>query len=206
MKKYILSLVLFLSALNAQAHHVDVSSTMLVEQENNSWVLQIKTALTAFEQEIKAKNLETPYKTAEEFQALVIQHVKDNLHIYFNEEDTVTLKNGRIKLGHESNIVFEVVGVPETFNSVYVKNSSFKNIHRNQSALIILKKGFTKKQFILNDKNEHAMHLKVADNQLLPFEKQVVTAEINNTNRTYTYSIGAILLFGLFTFLWTKRN
>lgn len=204
MKKYILSLVIFLSAWNVQAHHVDVSSTMLVEQSDNSWVLQIRTALTALDYEIKAKELETPYKTAEEFQALVLQHVKDNLQIYFNEEDEVELKNGRVKLGHESSIVFEVEGVPTIINSVYVKNSSFKNIHRNQSALIVLKQGFKKNQFTLNEKNEHAMRLKVADKQFEPFETIVMTSEITN-NHNYTYAGIVFLLLGLVGFLWTKR-
>lgn len=207
MTKWFLSLVVLFSVWNVQAHNPDVSSTMLVERADNKWVLQIRTALTAFDYIIKAKDLETPYKTAEEFQALILEHVKDNLQIYFNEQDTVILKNGRVKLGHESSVVFEVVGVPTTVNSVYVKNSSFKDIHRNQSALIILKKGFKKKQFILNKKNDHNMHLKVADSQFTPFEGAVLTGEVNSSSSTnYTYAGIAFLLFTGLIFLWTKRT
>jgi len=208
MKKYILSLLVCLSAWNVQAHQTEVSSTMLVEQEDNKWFLNIRAALTAFEYEVKAMNLETPYKSAEEFQALVLQHIQDNLDIYFNEGDKITLKNGKVKLGHETNVFFEVEGVPATINSVYVKNSSFKDIHSNQSALIILKKGFTKKQFILNNKNDHTMNLKVADTQFIPFEGQVVTAELSPSSSYTSYAYGGIafLLFCVLAFFWTKRN
>ncbi|MCF8244262.1 MAG: hypothetical protein K9J37_05610 [Saprospiraceae bacterium] len=47
-----------------------------------------------------------------------------------------------MQLGHETSVVFELAGVPENFSEISVKNSSFKDISRNQSALIVLKKGF----------------------------------------------------------------
>jgi len=208
MKKYLLSLVVFLSVWNVQAHQTEISSTMLVEQAPNNWVLQIRTALTGLDYEIKAKKLAKPYESVEEFQALVLQHVKDNMHIYFNEKDTVSLRNGKVKLGHESSVVFQVVGVPSTINSVYVKNTTFKNIHRNQSALILIKKGFKKRQFTLNNKNDHAMHLKVADAQFIPFEAAMMTAEIPPTSSytTYVYAGIAFLLLAGLAFLWTKRT
>jgi len=38
----------FISALWFAPHSPDVSSTMLVEQKDGTWVLQIRSALTAF--------------------------------------------------------------------------------------------------------------------------------------------------------------
>lgn len=106
MKKYFLSLALFLYAWSVQAHQTEISSTMLVEQDNNTWVLQIRSALTAFDQAIQANYPE--YESAEEFQALVLDHIKKNLQITFNEKDEVTLQNGMVKLGHESSVVFDI--------------------------------------------------------------------------------------------------
>ncbi len=204
MKKWFLSLALFLSAWSVQAHQTEISSTMLVQQDNNTWVLQIRSALTAFDQTIQANY--PKYESAEEFQALVLEHIKKNLEITFNEKDKVTLQNGMVKLGHESSVVFEVTGVPEHIESVFVKNSSFKSINRNQSALILLKKGFKKKQFSLNKKNDYSLHLKAANNEFTPMDSSIANAEMATTNYTY---VGALLgLLGLIVicFLWRRRN
>jgi len=64
-------------------------------------------------------------------------------------------------LGHETNVLFTVLGIPDDFSSVKIKNSSFKNIYNSQSALMIFKEGFSKQQFILNGKNEYTVALNV---------------------------------------------
>lgn len=207
MKRWFLSLALFLCAWSAQAHQTEISSTMLVEQGNNTWVLQIRSALAAFDQTIQANY--PKYKSAEEFQALVLQHLKDNLQITFNGADNVTLQNGAVKLGHETSVVFEVLGVPENIESVYVKNSSFKSINRNQSALILLKKGFKKKQFTLSMQNDYGVHLKADNAQFTLVDPTDMPANLpTNHSHTYTYGGLAFVLIGLltFVFLWRRRN
>jgi len=205
MKKLFLSLAIFLTTWNVQAHQTEISSTMLVEQDNNIWMLQIRSALTAFDQTIKANY--PKYESAEAFQALVLQHLKDNLQIKFNDQVEVTLQNGAVKLGHETSVVFEVVGVPENIESVFVKNSSFKSINRSQGALLIFKKGFDRKQFTLNKKNDYGLELKAADKQFIPVNPMVVTSQIASN---YTY-IGVVFgLIGLamltLAFLWSIRK
>lgn len=205
MTKWFLSFVICFSALTLQAHQPDISSTLLVEQADNKWVLQIRTALTALDYEIKAKYPTKPYESAEEFQALVLQHVRENLQIIFNNQDKVALQNGLVKLGHESSITFEVVGVPKTQDAIFVKNSSFKTIRRNQSALILMKKGMEKNQFILNEQNQHSVSLRVKGNQFISAKTtEVLPSKINST---YTYG-GILLLFvGIFGFmLWSRFN
>ena len=209
MKKYCFGLLLILVTWNVQAHQPDLSSTMLVEQGNNTWVLQIRSALSAFDQTIQANY--PKYESAEEFQALVLQHIQDNLQITFNDQVDATLQNGAIKLGHETSVVFEVIGVPENIESVYVKNSSFKSINRNQSALILLKKGFKKKQFTLSKKNDYALHLKVANAEFTPVDPTVMPSTLS-TNHTHIYTgIGLSLIAMLISVfiivsLWKRRN
>ncbi len=160
MYKKILFIGLLFITLAAKAHQADVSTTMLVERENNTWVLQISASLTAFQQEIRTHFSETPYKTPEEFQQMVLYHIQNNLHISFNGKD-ISFGKGVVKLGHETKVVFEVFGIPSEINSVLVKNSAFKDIHRNQSALVLFKEGFNKKHFVLNNDNNHTLELKV---------------------------------------------
>ena len=52
MKKYLFIWLLIIFAGNIYAHQPDVSTTLLSQQPNNQWVLQVKAALTAFKHEI----------------------------------------------------------------------------------------------------------------------------------------------------------
>lgn len=158
LNKLIVLVFLFIS-ISASAHQPEGSSTMLVEKENNTWILQISASLTAFQQEINTHFSETPYKTPEEFRQMVIEHIKNNLDITFNENQGITLSAGTVKLGHETQVVFEVFGVPSEIKSIVFKNSVFKDIYNNQSALMVFKEGFNKQRFVLNNKNNHTLKL-----------------------------------------------
>jgi hypothetical protein len=158
LNKLIVLVFLFIS-ISASAHQPEGSSTMLVEKENNTWILQISASLTAFQQEINTHFSETPYKTPEEFRQMVIEHIKNNLDITFNENQGITLSAGTVKLGHETQVVFEVYGVPSEIKSIVFKNSVFKDIYNNQSALMVFKEGFNKQRFVLNNKNNHSLKL-----------------------------------------------
>ncbi len=170
MFKTIFFLFFVLTSITAKAHQPDVSTTMLVEKENNVWILQISASLTAFQQEIRTHYAETPYKTPDEFRQMVLEHIKKNLTIRFNKEQEITLSAGIVKLGHETKVVFEVFGVPSNIKSVYVKNTAFKEIYKNQSALVLLKDGFEKEHFILNEANDHTLSLQVDNDEFLVME------------------------------------
>jgi len=52
-KRFLITLGLLLISWGAKAHQADLSSTLLVEQGENAWILQIRASLTAFEYEIE---------------------------------------------------------------------------------------------------------------------------------------------------------
>jgi hypothetical protein len=159
---------LFFLFTNA-VHQPELSSTMLVEREDGVWVLQVRAALTAFENEVHNHYGKDSYATPEEFNTLVIRHLMENISITVDGKEAVSLQKGKVKLGHETTAAFEVDGIPKKIKKISVSNSSFKDIHDNQGTLIILKKGFKKQRFLLNNKNEHIVQLKVSKNQ---FEQQ----------------------------------
>ncbi|WP_055444801.1 DUF6702 family protein [Lacinutrix himadriensis] len=202
MKKIIILALFLFTSVVMKAHQPNVSTTMLVEKENNTWILQISASLSAFQQEIKTHYAETPYKTPEEFQKMVIEYLKNNLEINFNQNQEITLGKGYVKLGHETKVVFEVFGVPSEINAVFVKNSAFKDIHKNQSALVLLKEGFNKEHFVLNDKNNHALNLLVDKNKFL--------VKTKNQASFFSYNILFILLgitvAGLLTKIIMKKS
>lgn len=158
-------------SLGMKGHQADISTTMLVEKENGTWVLQISSSLTAFQHEIRTHFAETPYETPEEFQQMVIEHIKNNLHLSFNDSQNITLSNGVVRLGHETKVVFQVFGIPSNIESAWVQNTIFKDIHRSQSAVVLLKEGFNKEQFVLNDTNNHTLELQVNGNEFVEIEE-----------------------------------
>ncbi|WP_405414660.1 hypothetical protein [Maribacter sp. Asnod1-A12] len=172
MKKYILIYITGLFSLLGYAHSPDASTTMLVEKENNTWVLQISSSLTAFQQEIRTHFAETPYKTPEEFQQMVLEHIKNNLELTYNDGSKITLGQGMVKLGHETKVVFEVFGISSDLEDIHVKNTAFKDIGNSQSALFVFKDGFSKDQFILNNDNNHTLELKVNGNKFIEAGEQ----------------------------------
>ncbi len=185
-----------------QAHQPDLSSTMLIEREDNTWILQVRAAMTAFEYEVAVQFPERTFEDVDEFKEMLIEHVKANISVRFNEEPEMVLESAFVKLGHESNVLFELKGVPANFNSLFVQNSSFKDISRNQSGLVVFKEGFAKKQFVLNNENGHSAELKVKENSFV-LKSEKATGIIQSSERSLLVisivSIGMLVLFWLKT-------
>lgn len=198
MKKIALVIIFLTTSLLMQAHQPDISTTMLVQQENDTWVLQITGSLTAFQQEVRSHFAETPYKTPEEFKEMVITHIKNNISIKVNNrESLLILEHGFVKLGHETKVVFQVMGIPDSLTSINVTNTAFRDINRSQSALVLLKKGFSKEHFVLNKSNDFALNLNVEDHK---FVKQTD----NQANFLSTKILLALVVLGLVVFIYQK--
>ncbi len=167
MKKYILLFVIALTTLTSFAHSTETSSIVLAEKENNVWVLQLSASLTAFQQEINTHFSETPYETPEQFQEMVLQHIKKNLLMHFNGDIQIVLKKGVVHLGHETKVIFEVTGIPEDLRTVEVTNTTFSDIHKSKSLMVLLKEGIKNNKFILDESNSYSTSLTIADGALV---------------------------------------
>lgn len=196
MYRRILFIGLLFMAMTVKAHQADVSTTMLVEKENHSWILQISASLTAFQYEIRTHFAETPYETPEEFQQMVLEHIKNNLQISFNGVGDISLNNGVVILGHDTKVVFEVFGIPSEINSVLVKNSAFKDIHKNQSALFLFKEGFGKEQFVLNKANDHTLALEASGNKFVETGRNEASLVSSNIG-VILLGVSAIVVLGV---------
>lgn len=163
--KWTIFIFFLFSSFMAKAHQPDLSSTFLVEQEKGEWIVHIRSALTAFEYEVNTNFGIDSYKTPKEFKELVIEHIKENVKIQF-EDDEVDLTSPMVQLGHETNIVFKIVNRPWKHGKLHIQNRAFQNINKNQSALIVQKKGLTQNQFFLNQRNNHQVSLEVKDSQI----------------------------------------
>jgi len=191
MKKLILLLIIGLISVTGFAHQPDISTTVLVEKENNKWILQIDASLTAFQQEVKTHFADTPYQTPEEFREMTLQHIRNNFEIVFNHSKCLTLTKGFVQLGHETKVVFEVTGIPSEINSIEVVNTIFKDIYRSQSVLVILKEDFNKKKFVVNRANNYQLTLKADKNDFTEIKQQ--KASLIST-KTFFIILGVFLL------------
>lgn len=159
MKKPSLLLSLLLLFRIAFAHDPDLSSTMIIEHAPKQWALQIKADMTSFEFEIENSFGKEAYPSPEEFPALVLKHVQENVSLRWNEQ-AITLQNGEVILGHETAVIFNLINVPEELGLISITNKTFKNIHNNQSAVELVKKGLPPKKFLLTAANQHSIDLK----------------------------------------------
>jgi hypothetical protein len=170
--KYLIMVFTVLMSLNMEAHQPDVSTVILSEDEHGKLILQMNGALTAFEGEIDYIYSKNAYKTPEEFKNLVIEHFKKNFLLIINEKDTLVLANPMVILGHETKLVVELLGMSNKVASIYLKNTVFKDIPQNQSAVIMLKSGLPKEQYILNAENNQTLHLVRNEGKWTNFKKK----------------------------------
>ena len=152
-------LCFLLGSLNASAHQSDLSTLMIHKDPSGRYLLQIYTALTAFQQEIEYIYSKDSYKTADEFKALVIKHFEKNVSITFNEGTPCQFGPPLVILGHETKLVTELLNVPEHIESIYLKNAIFKDIPNNQSEVVLVDNRLPTKQYVLNNENKQTIEL-----------------------------------------------
>ena len=184
------------------AHSPDLSSMMIYEQ-NGKYFLAIKSSLTAFEGEIDYHFKENAYKTPEDFQQLVSQHFQKNCLLIINN-DTIKFINPTVVLGHETTVFAELLNVPDKFNSLYVRNTVFKDMPNNMCELILTLKGLPQKQYILTNENKQEVKLSVENDNW----------EVEETNASFFKSSNLLLWSLLFLSVlvvvaiavWRKKN
>jgi hypothetical protein len=163
MKKKILIVSLLMSILT-YAHSSKTSMLLISKIDKGRYVMQINCSITAFEGEIDYNFPKDVYKNPEEFKKLVIKHFQKNFLFVLNQKDTIKLINPIVVLGHETKFVAELKGITENPNDILIKNTVFKDFINSKAAVIMDLKGFPKKQYVLNNENNHTLNLKL-DNE-----------------------------------------
>ena len=184
------------------AHSPDLSSMMIYEQ-NGKYFLAIKSSLTAFEGEIDYHFNKNAYKTPEDFQQLVSKHFQKNCLLIINN-DIIKFINPTVVLGHETTVFAELLNVPDKFNSLYVRNTVFKDMPNNMCELILTLKGLPQKQYILTNENKQEVKLRVENDNW----------EVEETNASFFKSSNLLLWSLLFLSVlvvvaiavWRKKN
>ncbi|WP_405371045.1 hypothetical protein [Nonlabens sp. Asnod2-A12] len=204
MKLLKITIVFMLMSLTAAAHQPTTSTTMFSKTENGTWVLQVNSSLTAFESEIHYHYGKDSYKTAQEFEELVIKYLKKHIVVLANNKIVINLNQAYVKLGHETNVVFEIDAIPTPLTSMTVTNNSFKDINRSKSAFIILMDGYEKDHFVLEKDNNFTASI---INTGSKFELKEVSEKRNRNVIIYSLlAISLMILVSLFTYFYFKNK
>lgn len=158
-----LFLILLLTSFSSYGHQPDISTSVLSKTAEGKYILQITSSLGAFEGEIDYLYSKNSYKSADEFKNLVINHFKKNVFFVVNEKDTLKFGQPLVILGHESKLVVEILNVPTDINTIYYKNTMFKDMPHNQMAVIMLVEALPKEQYILENENNQEINLVLND-------------------------------------------
>ena len=117
-----------------------------------------------------------------------------------NNKDTIQFKNPKVFLGHETKLVTEIIGLPETINTIQLKNTLFKDIYHSQSIVIFLLEQFPTQKFSLGIDNKYQINIALKDGVW-----DNILEEKTNSNFRYV-GYFAILLVILAVFFVLKRR
>lgn len=200
--KFICFLTAFFFSSLAIAHQPDISSTMLADKGDGEWVMQIRAALTAFEYEIKNSNQDYEYETPEEFENLIAKLVEEKLILSINNKH-IQLNDAIVTLGHETSIVYTIPDLEEGISEVEITQKTFENIHKNRSALVIMKKGTKPQQFMLDVGNNNSAKLSYQDDQFVNLNPS--TGLQTNSKMKWWYILALALISLLIIFFFKKK-
>lgn len=193
--KFFPIVLLMLMGMVSYAHQPDLSSVVVSKTDDGKYVMQVTSSLTAFEWEVDYNFGQNAYKTPDEFRDLVITHFRKNISLVVNNQE-MEFVNPMVLLGHETKWVAEITGIPSQINSIDLKSTMFKDMHHNQSAVMMIAKGFPTEQYILNNENSQQIKLE-SHNGMWKVSSQ--TGSIPNSKNAYYLLL--LLVIPIFYFI-----
>jgi len=168
MRKLLLVAVCLLNSAILRAHDPQLSTITLIQSKNNQWNLVVGSGLSACQYELKNSypDINIDSLDANRFQALLLQHLKETIQIkcgsYVGE-----LTNGMIILGHQTDVRFDVIGMPKKVTSLEIKQLGFGTLKNHSCILKVIAKSCDLGTFILQDDNNFSVVLEVKNSGLI---------------------------------------
>lgn len=162
--KRIIFLLLTLVTLSVEAHQANRAGFTFSKGDDGQYTALLSGALVGVEAEINQNYGETAYSDVEAFKALVVQHVEKTVNLRFNDTP-VKFENVKVMLGHETNIIASVTGVPEPIESIHLTNTFFKDIFRSKLLVIFSGDNLPTKRYVLNDSNQYTLDIRLHNTQ-----------------------------------------
>ena len=168
MKTLLLTLLLATLTGPGWAHSPQISTVTLVQNKDNTWTLMMGASLSAYQYALADGhiNRQTNSIQAADFQPLLLAHLRKNIRIKANGSDTISLQNGRVVLGHETDVRFDVVGMPEQVQLLDVQQLSFAGLGQHVCILKVITQTSGSLTSVLQQDNDYAVSLARQNNVL----------------------------------------
>lgn len=203
LKQFFFFVLLCCSSTFLFAHSPTSSTTLLIKGENNKWMLQIRAALTAFEQEVHFRYGQDSYESPEEFIDLIKTILVEDLNLGFSNLDAFELENPQVGLGHETVVFYQFEG-PDKIASFTLNNSIFQHIYNSQNTFFLIDDRYEKEQFTLNKKTNFLLRLKADKNKLVVEKEATINSEEKTPISTIIILIIASLCFFIVLYIFIK--
>lgn len=198
MKKAVLFSIIFIHSIYLYAHNAQLSTVALVQGKDSKWHLILSASLTAYQIELKNNipSLNLDSLNADRFQDLLLKHLRSKIKIVANGDYQGILENGRVILGHQTDINFEVSGMPQKLQLLDFQQLGFETLIDHYCIFKIISLENEPGSFILQKDNKYNVVLKETNHV---FMQQTIN---NSLYSTKTIGIGFFsLLIGFLFFI-----
>jgi hypothetical protein len=196
MKKGIIIITILIHSLAIYAHNAQISTAVLVQGKDHKWHLIVSASLSAFQYELKNTDpsLKLDSLDAKLLQKLIVNHLREKIKIKANEAEDAIFTNGNVILAHQTDVNFEVIGIPEKLQSINFKHLGFATLRDHHCILKIICLDNQQGSFVLQQDNQYAVSLKLSNHAFIQSEENIGL----NWGKTLVISLFTLLIGLLF--------
>lgn len=200
MKKKWLIALMVLASFKTMAHNPQVSSISITQDAaTKKYNLLISVPLLTCQNELSYcyPSIQIDSLSKNQFQELLLNHFKKNIQFIANKNDTLLISNGMLSIGHETQLIFELFGLPQAIHTLRLKYAALSSQYDHFAVLQISLADKTTGKFVFNNDNKYELSLINKNNKL-------VEEEIQSASSLPVYLIpviaGVILIIAGFIF------
>lgn len=152
------------------AHNPQVSNISINQDaDTKKYSLLINVPLSTCENELRNSypSIKIDSLSKNEFQELLLNHFKKNIQFIANKNDTLLISNGMLSIGHETQLIFELSGLPQTVHTLRLKYAALSSQYDHFAVLQISLADKTTGKFVFNNDNKYELSLINKNNKLV---------------------------------------
>lgn len=163
--KKIASLLLCFYGLSALAHNPQIETMTLAQDQQEHWTLHISSSFDGYRNQLieNYPDINVDELSSDEFQKLLVQYLRENTLIRANFDFEGTLKEGAIRLGHQTDMKFRLTGLPEELTRLDVSLKGFDETSDHHTVFKIITQENTSENFVLKKANGFEVSIKKVD-------------------------------------------
>lgn len=165
MKKTIIGILIGFYSLCASAHSSKIETMTLAQDQQNNWTLHISSSFDGFRNQLiqNFPDIKIDELSTDEFQKLVTGYIKDNIFLNANTNFIGELREGAIKLGHQTDLDFNVIGLPNEISTLRVQIKGFDETSDHNTIFNIIDATDSSKNFEIKKDNQFTVSIEKAN-------------------------------------------